>query len=327
MNAEIKGTGTYPHVPVLLNEVLAYLEPARGGIYLDGTLGMGGHAEAVLKAGADRLIGLDRDPQALEIARQRLAPYLESPAGNRVCLKNSTFSAVKPLLQSLAPDGLDGALLDLGVSSLQLDQAERGFSFLHDGPLDMRMSAEGPLAAECRSAMQLIETINFEELRRIIAEYGEEPMAAPIARAILDARSSGIAGTAALARIVSNAYPPKWRAQARRHPATRTFQALRMAVNRELYELKEFLAQIGAWLKPGGRLAIISFHSLEDRIVKQAFKTGSAVCVCPKSLPECICGVSPIYRVLTKRPIVPSAEEVAANPRSGSAKLRAVEKI
>ncbi|MBQ4132500.1 MAG: 16S rRNA (cytosine(1402)-N(4))-methyltransferase RsmH [Desulfovibrionaceae bacterium] len=332
----------YPHIPVLLHEALAYLEPARGGVYLDGTLGMGGHAEAVLRAGADTLIGLDRDPQALRIAGERLAPFVRKdsasasgaqteetalPAGKQIWLRNSPFSAFEAVLKELAPDGVDGALLDLGVSSLQLDQAERGFSFLRDGPLDMRMSAEGPLAHSTPHAMELIETASFEELRKIIAEYGEEPMAAPIARAILQARNSGIAGTADLARIVAEAYPAKWRATARRHPATRTFQALRMAVNREIQELEAFLSHIAHWLKPGGRLVIISFHSLEDRLVKQAFRDGSATCICPKSLPRCVCNIKPVYRVLTRRPLTPSSEEIAANPRAGSAKLRAAERI
>ncbi len=312
----------YPHTPVLLSEALYYLEPARGGIYLDGTVGMGGHSEAILKAGAARLIGLDRDLQAIGIARERLSPFEE-----RVCLRNIAFSSFPSVLKELAPNGIDGALLDLGVSSMQLDQAERGFSFLRNGPLDMRMSSEGILAAGSLSARQLIETTNFEELRRIIAEYGEEPLAGPIARAILKERNAGINTTARLAEIVANAYPPKWRATAKRHPATRTFQALRMAVNRELDELKEFLAHISGWLRPGGRLVIISFHSLEDRVVKQAFREGSATCICPKQLPKCICNIQPVYKVLTKRPVAASEQEISANPRSGSAKLRAVERI
>lgn len=312
----------YPHIPVLLNEVLEYLEPGRGGTFLDGTVGLGGHSEAILKAGSSRLIGLDKDSMALELARKRLAPFGESAH-----LENMAFSDFATLLEKLSPEGVDGALLDLGISSMQLDTPERGFSFLHDGPLDMRMNSEGKLAAGTQSALDLIENVSYEELRRIILEYGEEPMAGPIARAIISARNDGIENTLKLARIIEQAYPPKWRAKARRHPATRTFQALRMAVNGELNELKSFLRQIPSWLKPGGRLVIISFHSLEDRIVKQAFRDGSAVCTCPKSLPECICEAKPVYRLLVRRPVIPGEEELSANPRAGSAKLRAAERL
>ena len=312
----------YPHIPVLLNEVLEYLEPGRGGTFLDGTVGLGGHSKAILKAGSSRLIGLDKDSMALELARKRLAPFGESAH-----LENMAFSDFATLLEKLSPEGVDGALLDLGISSMQLDTPERGFSFLHDGPLDMRMNSEGKLAAGTQSALELIENVSYEELRRIILEYGEEPMAGPIARAIISARNDGIENTLKLARIIEQAYPPKWRAKARRHPATRTFQALRMAVNGELNELKSFLRQIPSWLKPGGRLVIISFHSLEDRIVKQAFRDGSAACTCPKSLPECICEAKPVYRLLVRRPVIPGEEELSANPRAGSAKLRAAERL
>ena len=312
----------YPHIPVLLNEVLEYLEPGRGGTFLDGTVGLGGHSEAILKAGPNRLIGLDKDSRALSLARERLAPF-----GENAHLENMAFSDFATLLEKISPEGIDGALLDLGISSMQLDTPERGFSFMHDGPLDMRMNSEGQLAAGTKSALELIESTNYEDLRRIIMEYGEEPMAGPIARAIISARNVGIESTVQLARVIEQAYPAKWRAKARRHPATRTFQALRMAVNGELDELKNFLRQIPKWLKPGGRLVIISFHSLEDRIVKQAFRNGSAACTCPKSLPECICEAKPVYRELTRRPVVPHEKELSANPRAGSAKLRAVERL
>jgi Predicted S-adenosylmethionine-dependent methyltransferase involved in cell envelope biogenesis len=177
----------YPHIPVLLNEVLEYLEPGRGGTFLDGTVGLGGHSEAILKAGSSRLIGLDKDSMALELARKRLAPFGESAH-----LENMAFSDFATLLEKLSPEGVDGALLDLGISSMQLDTPERGFSFLHDGPLDMRMNSEGKLAAGTQSALELIENVSYEELRRIILEYGEEPMAGPIARAIISARNDGI---------------------------------------------------------------------------------------------------------------------------------------
>ena len=312
----------YGHIPVLLHEALQFLQPKPGGRYFDGTLGLGGHSEAILKACDGELLGLDRDPNALAKASKRLAPF-----GKRAHLRQSCFSDFDTQLKQLGWSGLDGALLDLGVSSMQLDVPERGFSFLHDGPLDMRMGHNGEAIQDKESAFGLISSLSYEELRKIIAEYGEEPMAAPIAKAIIKARAEGIYSTTQLAQIVEGAYPPKWRATARRHPATRTFQAIRMAVNRELEELKSFLERIPQWLLPGARLVIISFHSLEDRMVKQAFKRGAENCICPKHLPVCVCNNKAIYNIITKKPVLPSQEECEKNPRAGCAKMRVVEKI
>ena len=231
---------------------------------------------------------------------------------------------------------MDGALLDLGVSSLQLDVAERGFSLREDGPLDMRMDMGEALMNGRRrealphteSARTFVNRADFPTLKRVIEEYGEDPQAGRIARAIVDARAtSPIETTRQLAEIVWHAYPPKWRATARNHPATRTFQAIRMVVNDELGQLEHFLDRILSRLAPGGRLAIISFHSLEDRIVKQRFKLWSSDCICPPHLPRCVCGHRAEVRVLTRKPILPSQEELTLNPRSGSAKLRVAEKL
>ena len=312
-------TERHVHLPVLLEETLQWLRPASGGLYVDATLGLGGHSRAILEASAPdgRVIGFEWDRQAAAEAGERLAEF-----GERFRIVRASYTRMAEELARLGVPAADGLIADLGVSSLQLDEPERGFAFQHDAPLDMRMDRDRPL-----DAARILAEASESQLADLLYHFGEERQARRIARHLVRAREAApITGTGQLAELVARAIPRKYHPK-QGHVATRTFQALRMAVNRELYELKEFLAQIGAWLKPGGRLAIISFHSLEDRIVKQAFKTGSAVCVCPKSLPECICGVSPIYRVLTKRPIVPSAEEVAANPRSGSAKLRAVEKI
>lgn len=309
------------HVPVLLAEVLEYLNPLAGGRYLDGTLGLGGHSRAILEsAGGDaELLGVDRDAEALELAGANLAEF-----AGRVFLRQGLYSRFDEYMAELGWAALDGALIDIGVSSLQLDAAERGFSFLRDGPLDMRMSPR--LGGQ--SAKDLVNTADEAELRRIISEFGEEPLAGRIAGAIISARrAASITGTAQLARIVEEAYPAKWRATARNHPATRTFQALRMAVNDELGELREFLGKIPRFLKPGGRLVVLTFHSLEDRLVKSAFREGAASCLCPPQLLQCVCGHSPVYEILTRKPVTASADEVRGNPRAGSAKLRAVKRI
>lgn len=308
------------HVPVLLQESLAALAPRAGGRYLDGTLGLGGHAAALLEAAPEaELCGLDRDNQALELAASRLARF-----GSRAHLFHCRYSEFARALTELGWTSVDGALLDIGVSSLQLDEAERGFSFLGDGPLDMRMDRD----SDARSAWHWANRENFASLRDCIASYGEEPQAGRIARAIVEARQSAPIGTTAqLAAIVERAYPAAWRARARRHPATRTFQALRMAVNNELGELAEFLDRILAWLPLGGRLAIISFHSLEDRMVKRAMRHWAEGCRCPRHVEVCACGHVPEVRILTRKPLTAGPDELAANPRAGSARLRAVEKI
>ena len=321
------------HVSVLLREVLEALVTHPGGRYLDGTLGLAGHSSALLeKAGETaELCGLDRDPQALARAEERLAPY-----GKRCHLFALEYASFEEALDTLGWNQVDGALLDLGVSSLQLDVAERGFSLHEDGPLDMRMDMGEALMNGRRrealphteSARTFVNRADFPTLKRVIEDYGEDPQAGRIARAIVDARAtSPIETTRQLAEIVWHAYPPKWRATARNHPATRTFQAIRMVVNDELGQLEHFLDRILSRLAPGGRLAIISFHSLEDRIVKQRFKLWSSDCICPPHLPRCVCGHRAEVRVLTRKPILRSQEELTLNPRSGSAKLRVAEKL
>lgn len=317
------------HKSVLLDEVLQYLDPKPGGRYLDGTLGLAGHASALLEksGGQAFLCGLDRDPQALERAEQKLA----AQASNSF-LFNLEYADFEQALDKLGWDKIDGALLDLGVSSLQLDVAERGFSLHADGPLDMRMDM-GALPRQdsnnwAASARTLVNRADFNNLRDIIAQYGEDPQAGRIARAIVDARQTGeISSTAQLAELIYQAYPPKWRATARNHPATRTFQAIRMVVNDELGQLKKFLDAILPRLADGGRLAIISFHSLEDRQVKQQFRAWARGCICPPRLPRCVCNHQPEIRELTRKPLVPSREECLSNPRAASAKLRVAEKL
>ncbi len=308
------------HVSVLLHEVLQWIAPHPGGTYLDGTVGLGGHSGAILEKvdGDARILCLDRDPFALDLARGRLAQYEGAAVFER-----ASYSAFPDILDALGWGLLDGALLDLGVSSLQLDDPERGFSFLQPGPLDMRMSPGGPEAP----ASRLVNKAGVDELKRIIATYGEEPQAGRIARGIVQARvKAPIETTQELASIVERAYPPAWRAKARNHPATRTFQALRIAVNRELEELESFLADIPARLRPGGRVAIISFHSLEDRLVKRAFRFEAKECRCPREVLQCRCG-GPRLKILTKKPLTPSEEEVRGNSRARSAKLRVAERL
>ncbi len=287
---------------------------------MDGTLGMGGHSRLIMETAGENaeLCGLDRDEQALALAAERLGPF-----GDRAHLFHLPFSRFEEALDELGWEGVDGAVLDLGVSSLQLDEAERGFSFIHDGPLDMRMDP-----GFGQSAKDLVNTLKHGELARIIRVYGEDPMAGKIASAILRARQQEpITRTLQLAEIVRLAYPPKMRHTARNHPATRTFQGLRIAVNREIGELESYLETVMDRLNPGGRLAIISFHSLEDRVVKHAFRDAAKGCVCPPRQPICTCGGIPKLKVLTKKPLLPEEEEMRANPRSRSAKLRVAERL
>lgn len=309
------------HIPVLLPEVVSWLAPRQDGWYLDGTLGLGGHAEGILEAGGRgcRLVGLDRDPRALALARGRLSRF-----GAQVTAVQARFSEVARVLKECGAPPLDGALVDIGVSSMQLDEGERGFSFIHDGPLDMRMDASGGDPG----ARELVNRAPFAALKQILSEYGEEPLAGKIARAIVDARQRApIATTRELAEVVVEAYPPRWRATARNHPATRVFQALRIAVNDELGELKAFLRAIPGLLKPGARLCVISFHSLEDRLVKNAIRDEARGCVCPPQLARCMCGHVRRLAPLTRKPVLPSPEETAANPRAASARLRVAERV
>lgn len=309
----------FSHIPVLPAEVLAYLAPLAGGTYLDGTLGGGGHAALILEAiGKEgRLFGFDRDKAAIAAASQWLARF-----GACFIPVNRNFAELAAELAPLGVTALDGFLLDLGVSSHQLDTAERGFSFQQDAPLDMRMDRSA-----ARSAADLVNHLSHGELAKIIREYGEERWAGRIASFICTAREiAPVVTTGQLADIVKGAIPRKaW--EERLHPATRTFQGLRIAVNDELASLEKGLAAAVALLKPGGRGVVISFHSLEDRIVKQMFRTFSTGCVCPKELPVCSCGHRPEVRILTGKPVMAAAQELADNPRSRSAKLRAVEKL
>ncbi|WP_296305204.1 16S rRNA (cytosine(1402)-N(4))-methyltransferase RsmH [uncultured Desulfovibrio sp.] len=313
------------HISVLPCETLAVFAPlwqeGEGPVrILDGTLGLGGHTQALLEASPRvSVCGLDRDEEALALARRRLAPY-----GERFHGVHCEYSRFADALDALGWDSLDGALLDIGVSSLQLDEAERGFSFYGDGPLDVRMDQHSGRP----SAWHWVNRESFDRLKECIATLGEEPQAGRIARAIVDARQKdGIDTTAQLAALVERAYPAAWRAKARRHPATRTFQALRMAVNDELGELQRFLDGILRRLRLGGRLAIICFHSLEDRMVKQAMRHWAEGCRCPRHVMRCVCGHEPEVRILFKKPVQAGEDELARNPRASSAKLRAAEKI
>lgn len=306
------------HLPVLLHEAVDLLAPRAGGVYVDGTLGAGGHGEEILKRSAPDgiLIGLDQDAEAIERSRERLAVY-----GGRVLLRQENVRHAGAALAELGYGTVDGALLDLGVSWFHLKTPGRGFSFALDGPLDMRMDRRVP-----QTAADLVNTLSHGELARIIREYGEEKKAGVIARAIERERARGpITSTVHLAGIIASVFPPyPFR---RIHPATRTFQALRIAVNDEMAALGEGLRQLVDVLKPGGRIAVISFHSLEDRIVKQTFAASAKGCICPPRMPVCACGHQPSVRILTKRPVLPGPEETEINPASRSAKLRAAEKV
>jgi 16S rRNA (cytosine1402-N4)-methyltransferase len=304
------------HVPVLLAETLAGLQPAPGMLCIDGTLGGAGHAAALLQAtGPDgRLLGLDMDPAAIERAAARLAPF-----GERVTLVHSSFGQMAQVAAAHGFTQVGAVLLDLGVSSFQLNEAERGFSFMAPGPLDMRMDTEADLTAE-----DIVNTWPQEELANIIYQYGEEPKSRRIARAIVNARP--LHTTTELADIVARALGGHHGGQ-RIHPATRTFQALRIAVNDELGTLSRTLPQIVGLLAGGGRFAIITFHSLEDRIVKQFIQQESRDCICPPGLPVCQCGHHATLRPVTRKPIQPAEAEVAANSRSRSAKLRIAERL
>ncbi|MHC1751010.1 16S rRNA (cytosine(1402)-N(4))-methyltransferase RsmH [Humidesulfovibrio sp.] len=310
-----------PHIPVMLDEIVGYLSPRSGGRYLDGTLGLAGHSLGLLRAsgGQAQLLCLDRDEQALALARERLKEF-----PGQVTSYHLPFSEFESALDEAGWDSLDGAVLDLGVSSLQLDEAERGFSFNADGPLDMRMDATSGMD----SARVLVNREHYEELRRIIRDLGDEPLGGKIARAIIRAREEAeITTTSRLAEIVSRAYPPDRRRQARNHPATRTFMALRMAVNHEVEELQTFLERIVRYLKPGARVAIISFHSAEDREVKESFRYWAKGCRCPLEQAYCTCDRIPVLKVLTKKPQLPTQLEIDRNPRSRSAKLRVAERL
>ena len=309
----------FSHIPVLLNETLEFLAPERGGIFIDGTLGGGGHAEAVLTRlpQTGRLIGIDRDWEAVHAAGDRLSSF-----GDRFTALHGNFFEMKTLLSGIGVSEVNGILLDLGVSSHQLDTQERGFSYKTDAPLDMRMDQGARL-----SAKDIVNTYAESELARIFFAYGEERFSRRIAEKICRAREQyPIETTLQLAQIVREAIPGKYRNEPQ-HPARRTFQALRIEVNSELAGLDQAVEQACDLLQKGGRLCIITFHSLEDRIVKQAFRRFENPCTCPPSAPICICGKTPKAKILTKKPLTASAEEEAQNSRSTSAKLRCIEKI
>jgi len=309
----------YRHIPVMVEEVIDYLRCSPGKTYVDGTLGGGGHAEAMLRAVAPdgRLIGIDRDPDAVAWARESLRKFKPN-----IQIFHDNFTHLPQILSRAATKGVDGILLDLGVSLYQLEGSGRGFSFMRDEPLDMRMNPEDGKTGEA-----IVNELSEKELSDLIARYGEEPWARRIARAIVRTRRQDrIRSTLQLADIVKAAIPGKYRPR-RINPATRTFQALRIAVNKELDGLKMFLGHAVDLLNPGGRLCVISFHSLEDRIVKRQFRALARGCECPAEIPVCVCGKRPRVRILTKRPVKPGAVEVTANPMARSAKLRAVERL
>jgi 16S rRNA (cytosine1402-N4)-methyltransferase len=309
---------TFRHQSVLPDEVIHYLNPRPGGTYLDGTLGGGGHARLILErcTPGGMLIGIDQDQEALRATGQRLAEF-----GDAARLVHGNFGELEQHLDDLGVSALDGFILDIGVSSHQLDSVNRGFSFQHDAPLDMRMdTSQGQTAAD------LLNGLPEHELERIIWDYGEERWAKRIASFIVKARlEEPIAGTLQLVDIIKGAVPKaKW--DERIHPATRTFQAIRIAVNRELENLEKGLRAAIEHLRPGGRGVVISFHSLEDRIVKHIFREYTTGCICPRNLPVCVCNSRPRVQILTNRPVMASDEEINGNPRSRSAKLRSLEK-
>lgn len=307
----------FEHRPVLLDEVIEYLNIDPSGIYVDGTIGGGGHALAIVqRLTTGRLIGLDQDEEAIDAAGMRLKDYKD-----KVTIVRSNFHEIKDVLNELNIDKANGILLDLGVSSHQLDTPERGFSYREDAPLDMRMDQRHK-----KTARNIVNEYSEAELYRIIRDYGEDRFAKNIAKHIVRARQDKpIETTFQLNEIIKAAIPAKVRATSG-HPSKRTFQAIRIELNRELDVLKESLDDMIDLLKPGGRLAIITFHSLEDRIVKENFKVNENPCICPPDFPVCVCGRKPKGRIITKKPVLPSEEEIEENSRSKSAKLRVFER-
>jgi len=305
--------GEAPHLPVLYETIITALQPKSSGLYIDGTLGAGGHSAGILEASAPdgQLLGLDLDPQALALARERLAPF-----GERAHIIQASYTQMRSEANKLGWQALDGILLDFGVSSMQLDTPERGFSFLHDGPLDMRFSPEASI-----SAGELVNTLDEAELADIIYRYGEERLSRKIARIIVNNRP--LFTTRALADLIQKHIGrPE-----RNHPATRTFQALRIAVNNELDSIQTVLPLALNLLNSGGRLAVISFHSLEDRLVKEYFRRESVDCICPPRQPVCTCEHKASLKELKRKPIEADEIEKLANPRARSAKLRIAEKL
>jgi len=307
------------HVPVLVKEVVEWIHGKDGGIYVDATIGSGGHAVALLETypRISLLVGIDQDAQAVAIAKKNLAAFHK-----RATVVHGNFTTIKTILGTLHIAHIDGIIFDLGVSSMQLSDPLRGFSFMAEGPLDMRMDQNSAVQAQ-----DLINAFAASELEEILRTYGEERWARRIARAIQKQRSTqSISTTTELSHIISEAIPARYRPPSI-HPATRTFQALRIAVNDELKNLNHALDEAVDMLNSGGRMGVISFHSLEDRIVKQKFRQWQKGCTCPPRVPQCICGKEKKINILTRKPIIPSRNEVQINPRSRSAKLRVAEKI
>lgn len=308
----------FEHISVLLNESITGLNIKPNGIYVDCTTGGGGHSYEIAKRlDGGRLICIDRDSDAIAAAKTRLAPFAD-----RITFVKDNFSNIDSILNEIGIDKIDGALADLGVSSYQFDTAERGFSYKLDAPLDMRMDVSSPLTAS-----DVVNTYSEEDIRRVISVYGEDSFAPAIARAIVRARETApITSTTELSDIVKSAYPPKFR-EIGHHPAKKTFQAIRIEVNGEIDIIEPTVKNIISRLKSGGRVAFITFHSLEDRAVKNAFAELSRGCICPPSFPVCVCGNKPKIKIITKKPILPSDRELSENRRSHSAKLRVAEKV
>ena len=306
------------HKSVLLDECIEALKLRPDGIYLDGTLGGAGHSYEIARClTTGRLIGVDRDAVALKAAAERLAPF-----ASRVTTVHSNFSELDHILEELGIDAVDGMLFDLGVSSPQLDDAQRGFSYMADAPLDMRMNKDDTL-----TAAEVVNLRSQDELRRILYEYGEERYAPQIAAAIVRRREKApIRTTLELVEVIRSAMPPQ-ALREKQHPAKRSFQAIRIAVNDELGAVSKLMRTAFARLKPGGRLAVITFHSLEDRIVKSEMQLAAHGCTCPPEFPVCVCGKTPLIRIVTRKPIVSGARELEENPRARSAKLRVAEKL
>ena len=307
------------HRPVLLAETVELLKPQADGLFVDATLGLGGHSAAIL-ANFDKtiVVGIDQDAEAIEFAKERLEKF-----GDRITIFQANFADIKKVLSDAKIEKVDGVLADLGVSSLQFDSETRGFSFRFDAPLDMRMNAD----EDTENAAELLETLSEFEIARIIYEYGEERFSRRIARRIVERREHNepVKTTKELAELVEKAV--KRSKKDKIHPATRTFQALRIAVNRELEILEQFIRDSVDILKKDGRLAIITFHSLEDRIVKQTFQKLAGKCSCPPRMPNCVCGATKEIEILTRKPVVPNEEETEENPRARSGKLRACLKL
>ncbi|HYA40167.1 MAG TPA: 16S rRNA (cytosine(1402)-N(4))-methyltransferase RsmH [Syntrophobacteraceae bacterium] len=314
-----KAPGETQHIPVMLGPVIELMNCKRGGIYVDGTIGQGGYARSILEQSAAEgvVVGMDWDGEAIERVRERLGRY-----GERLILEKADFAEIDRVLCKYGIREVDGIVIDLGVSSLQIEDAQRGFSFLKQGPLDMRMDRDLP-----QSAADIVNTLPENDLADLIYRYGEERLSRRIARAIVAARKKNrIENTSQLAELIRKVVPAS-RNSHRIDPATRTFQALRIAVNREIDSLERFLPRALEALKPVGRLCAVSFHSLEDRVVKESFRNWAKSCRCPRERAACECEGRPLVRLLTRKALRPSPDEVERNPRARSAKLRAVEKL